>query len=117
MKSNILDLLKKSLIRALYTFAETAAGMIVIGSTLAEVNWLHIASVSAVAAIISFLKSIIVGVPESGIVEGTITIDNSNTDDPKVDIDLGSLDLEEIVNMKSVKMAIVNGPIDDFDKE
>lgn len=50
--------------RALYTFAETAVGMITVGQAFTEVNWLHILSVSAVAAIVSVGKSIIVGIPE-----------------------------------------------------
>ena len=114
MNSKILDLLKKSLIRALYTFAETAAGMITVGAAISEVNWLHVLSVSAVAAVISFLKSIIVGVPESGIIEGTMTIDNTNADNPKVDIDFGDLDLDDMAEMKAVKMSIVKGAIEDM---
>lgn len=50
--------------RALYTFAETAIGMITVGQAFTEVNWVHIISVSGVAAIVSFLKSIVVGMPE-----------------------------------------------------
>ena len=50
--------------RAVYTFAETAVGMITIGQAFTEVNWLHIISVAGVAAIVSFLKSIIIGMPE-----------------------------------------------------
>lgn len=50
--------------RALYTFAETAVGMITVGQAFTEINWLHIVSVSSVAAIVSILKSIIIGMPE-----------------------------------------------------
>lgn len=50
--------------RALYTFAETALAMLTVGQAFTEVQWLHILSVSAVATIISVLKSIIVGMPE-----------------------------------------------------
>ena len=58
------DFAKAALKRAVYTFAETAVGMITIGQAFTEVNWLHIISVSGVAAIVSILKSIIVGMPE-----------------------------------------------------
>ena len=50
--------------RALWTFAETAVGMITIGQAFTEVNWLHIISVAGVAAIVSLLKSIIISMPE-----------------------------------------------------
>ena len=46
--------------RALWTFAETAVGMITVGQAFTEVNWLHIISVAGVAAIVSLLKSIII---------------------------------------------------------
>lgn len=50
--------------RALWTFAETALGMITVGQAFTEVNWLHIISVAGVAAIASFLKSIVINMPE-----------------------------------------------------
>lgn len=51
--------------RAAYTFAETAVAMLTVGQAFTEVDWMHIISVSAVAAIVSVLKSIIVGLPEA----------------------------------------------------
>jgi len=53
------------LIRALHTFAQTACGLLIVGQTITEVDWLHVASVAAVAAIISICKSVIVGLPEA----------------------------------------------------
>ena len=50
--------------RALWTFAETAVGMITVGQAFTEVNWLHIISVAGVAAIVCLLKSIIISMPE-----------------------------------------------------
>ena len=50
--------------RALWTFAETALGMITVGQAFTEVNWVHIISVAGVAAIASFLKSIVISMPE-----------------------------------------------------
>lgn len=58
------DFAKNALKRAVWTFAETAVGMITIGQAFTEVNWLHIFSVAGVAAIVSLLKSIVVGMPE-----------------------------------------------------
>ena len=60
----ISDFGKAALKRAVWTFAETAVSMITIGQAFTEVNWLHIISVSGVAAIVSFLKSIVVSMPE-----------------------------------------------------
>ena len=59
------DFLKACLIRAAWTAAESAVAMIPIGVGLEEVGWLHVLSVSATSAIISFLKSFIAGVPEA----------------------------------------------------
>lgn len=111
------DFVKKILIRALHTAAQTALGMFTIGATIKEIDWLNILSVSAVAAIYSILKSLAVGIPESGVVEGTMTIDNSNPEDPKFDMDLGeNFDIEDIVKKKVFKMNIVEGTVS-FDEE
>ena len=55
--------LEAALIRAVKTFAQTAVGMITVGMAMSEVSWVHIASVSAVAAILSLLTSV-AGLPE-----------------------------------------------------
>lgn len=52
------------LIRAIWTMAETALGMITVGAAISEVEWVHIASVSVVAGLCSMLKSLVVGLPE-----------------------------------------------------
>ena len=44
--------------------AETALGMITVGAAISDVQWTHIASVSAVAGVYSLLKSLAVGLPE-----------------------------------------------------
>lgn len=55
--------LKAAGIRALKTFAQTAAATIVVGSGVNEVDWIQILSVSAVAAVCSLLTSL-AGLPE-----------------------------------------------------
>lgn len=55
--------IKAAGIRALKTFAQTAVGMITVGATIHEIDWVLVGSVSAVAAIASLLTSI-VGIPE-----------------------------------------------------
>lgn len=50
-------------IRAIKTMAQTAVGMLIIGTPANEVNWLNILAVAAVAGVISVLTSI-AGIPE-----------------------------------------------------
>ena len=50
-------------VRAIKTVAETALSMLTVGAAFAEVNWLHVLSVSGVAGIYSLLMSI-KGLPE-----------------------------------------------------
>lgn len=63
-KENWKEFLAAAAIRALHTFAQSALGMITVGSAFADVNWIQVLSVSGVAAIVSFLKSIAFGLPE-----------------------------------------------------
>lgn len=55
---------KAALIRALHTFAQTAIAAIGTAYVLSEVNWLAVLSASALAAVLSLLKSLVVGLPE-----------------------------------------------------
>ena len=68
------DWWKAAAIRALKTFAQTAASVIGVSATLTleEINWIVVLSTSAVAAILSLLTSL-AGIPE---VEQPIEIDN-----------------------------------------
>ena len=54
---------KAALIRAVKTFAQTAAATITVGATMAEVDWLRALSVSGVAFVLSILTSL-GGLPE-----------------------------------------------------
>ena len=51
--------------RAAHTVAQTALGAIGAAAVIEAVDWLHVLSASALAGIISILKSIAVGVPET----------------------------------------------------
>ena len=55
---------KAALIRALHTVAQTAIAVIGTSAVMEEVNWLGVLSASALAAILSLLKSVAVGMPE-----------------------------------------------------
>lgn len=55
--------LKAALIRALKTFAQTAAASITVGAAVEEVQWLRVLSVAGVAFVLSMLTSL-GGLPE-----------------------------------------------------
>lgn len=59
-------LVKASIIRALYAAAETAIGIIGSKTLLGEIDWRFVASAVALSTIVSLLKSIVIGTPESG---------------------------------------------------
>lgn len=58
-----MEWIKAAGIRAIRTVAQTAVGMITVGVAMNEINWGYVASVSAVAGIVSMLTSI-AGLPE-----------------------------------------------------
>ena len=62
-KSNFGEWAKAAGIRSAKTFAQTAVSMLTIGQAMLEVEWIHVFSVSAVAAVISLLTSV-AGLPE-----------------------------------------------------
>ena len=55
--------LKAATIRAVKTFAQTAASLITVGALLSEVNWTMVLSAAAVSFIYSLLTSL-AGLPE-----------------------------------------------------
>lgn len=55
--------IKAAGVRALKTFAQTAASLITVGALLSEINWVTVGSASVVAAIYSLLTSV-AGIPE-----------------------------------------------------
>ena len=54
---------KASFVRALKTVAQTAAALIGVGSVMSDIDWVMVASASAVSGILSILTSI-AGLPE-----------------------------------------------------
>ena len=59
------EFFKAALIRAVYTVAEKAIGVIGTSAILSEVDWKMVLSASTLAGIVSILKSIAVGMPEA----------------------------------------------------
>ena len=55
---------RAALIRAARTLCQTAVATIGTTALLSEVNWVQVASASALAAILSVLNSIATGLPE-----------------------------------------------------
>lgn len=67
------DFWKKALVRALHTAAQAALSFLTFdgiavftqGVGITEIDWLKVLSVTALAAVYSLLKSIVVGIPEA----------------------------------------------------
>ena len=59
------DFWKAALARALHTMAQTALGVIGATAFIEKVNWVAVASAAALAAIVSIIKSVAIGVPET----------------------------------------------------
>ena len=55
--------LKAALVRAVKTFAQVFTSFITVGLAISEINWGYIASVSAVAFVLSIMTSL-AGLPE-----------------------------------------------------
>ena len=60
---NTVEWLKKAGMRAVKTMAQTAVAMVTVGQSVAEVDWINVASVSIVAGVYSMLTSV-AGIPE-----------------------------------------------------
>lgn len=54
---------KAAIVRAIKTFAQTFASLIVVGSTISEIDWAMVGSVSFVAMVLSLATSL-AGLPE-----------------------------------------------------
>ena len=64
MKGNFKAWIKAAGIRAIRTFAQVAVATIGTTAVFAEVDWIMVASTSALAAVLSLLTSVATGLPE-----------------------------------------------------
>lgn len=95
-----LEWFKAAGIRMLRTAAQVALGMLTVGMTISEVDWLNILSVSVVAAVYSLLTSIITDLPETGN-DGVVNISpNGDVLGIKVDLDEADLLKTGLVKLK-----------------
>ena len=101
-----LDWCNAAAIRMLRTADQVALGMITVGMTVSEVDWLNVLSVSLVAAVYSLLTSIITDLPETG-TDGEVHI-LPNGEVTGIDVDLTN---EELLKKGRVKL-VVNGAPD-----
>ena len=62
-KTKVIKWLKAAGIRAVKTFAQTAASLVTVGAVISDINWSMVLSASAVAFIYSVLTSL-AGLPE-----------------------------------------------------
>lgn len=62
-KAKTLKWLKAAAVRAVKTFAQTAASLVTVGAVISDIDWLTVISASAVAFIYSALTSL-AGLPE-----------------------------------------------------
>lgn len=76
MRTNFKVWLKRALVRAIKTFAQTALAMIPAGVAINEVSWLTVLGTSALAAILSILTSV-AGLPEVDMEEELIERDET----------------------------------------
>lgn len=56
--------------------------MITLGVAIYEIDWIHILSVAATAGVYSFIKSMVVGIPEAE-QDGTLVVDDSDSEKTK----------------------------------
>jgi len=99
-KDSLVEFLILALKRALWTFSEVALSMIVLGMPFSTIDWKAIFDVALTATVISFLKSIVAGMPEFSH-DGELTIT-----DTSCNMHLG-IDEQAIKNRKSIRLKVV----------
>lgn len=98
------ELFKAAFIRAAHTFLQSVVGMLTVGKAITEFNWKEIILVSLTTTLISFIKSLLIGTPETN-TDGTMIV---NTTDPEKDIYSMVLDkdFDELVDKTVVKFKV-----------
>ena len=97
------ELFMNALARMIWTFVEVALGFFAVGMSLSDIPWAQMFSVATAAAIASFLKSLLVGMPESQL-DGTLLIDDSG-DTTKWLLQVDT-DVDKVNTMKSIRLKV-----------
>lgn len=95
--------LKDAGIRAIRTAAQVALSMFTIGAAIKDVDWMNVLSVALVAAVYSFLTSIVTGLPEST-TDGTLFI--TDTEDVTKMLFAVETDPDKWVNKSSIRLKV-----------
>lgn len=103
---NLKEFVKATIIRAIWTMAQTALAMVTVGMSISDVDWGKLASIVAVAGVYSVLKSIVVGVPEA-YRDGTLQVDISNPDKDTYRMVFDS-ELDELKKKNTVTFTVDN---------
>ena len=89
-----MDFWKDTGLRCAWTFAEAMLSCMTIGQAITDINWMHALSISAVAAIYTFLKQIIrlakenteeVGIGDESVLYGIDPADEENDEEVEDD--------------------------------
>ena len=99
-----IEWLQAAFIRMIRTAAQVALSMFTIGMAISDVDWKALISVSLVAAVYSFLTSIVTNLPEIGD-DGTIKIENGESV-AGVDLNLNGEDYAKISKKGFVKLKV-----------
>lgn len=100
------ELLVLAFKRAVWTFLQVVLSMITVGAAVQDIDWLSIVSIAATAFIYSFIKSIVIGVPEA-IKDGTILVDDTQEDSTKWFFQFSDkVDPSDLNNKKSLRFEI-----------
>ena len=109
-KKDILNRLEPAAVRALWTFLESVLACLTVGQRITDFDWANIVLISLTAAVITFIKSLLAGVPEVGAPEiGNLIVDDTDWDDVKMTLQVTG-DIPE-KNGEKVTMNVVKGSV------
>lgn len=107
------ELLVLSFKRALWTFLQVVLSMITVGVAVQDIDWVSIVSIAATSFIYSFIKSIVVGVPEAER-DGTIIIDDRPEDSTKWFFQFSDkVDPSNLENKKALRFEVKKGEVNE----
>ena len=97
------DVVVAAIKRAIWTMAEVMLSMMGIGMAISDIDWAHMLSVTAVAGIMSLLKSIVVGTPETCTDGSLIITDNGEKESWVLNVET---DPNDISTKNSIRLKV-----------